>query len=352
MIDMKKENLLSVENLKVHFVGEEKVSRAVDGVTYEVGKGEIVCLVGESGCGKTVSALAVLGLVPIPPGTIPDGRIIFKGQDLLQFEEKQMESVRGREISMVFQEPMTSLNPVFTIGDQIDEVLATHEKAGKDEARKRTVKLLRDVGIPSPEQRVNDYPHNLSGGQRQRVMIAMALACGPDLVVADEPTTALDVTVQAQILQLFRDLQKERGMAVLLITHNLGVVAEIAERIYVMYAGVMAETGTVEQIFREPRHPYTMGLLAALPGRSRKGKPLYSIPGSVPDPAYKPDGCPFHPRCPYVEDACRKKFPEMCDFGDGHNARCPVVQRLWKENALPEKNRHLGFAREKESAQP
>ena len=295
MIDMKKETLLSVENLKVHFIGEEKVSRAVDGVTYQVDNEEIVCLVGESGCGKTVSALAVLGLVPVPPGTIPDGRIIFKGQDLLQFEENQMESVRGREISMVFQEPMTSLNPVFTIGDQIDEVLATHEKAGKEEARKRTVKLLKDVGIPSPEQRVNDYPHNLSGGQRQRVMIAMALACGPDLIIADEPTTALDVTVQAQILQLFRDLQKERGMAVLLITHNLGVVAEIAERIYVMYAGVMAETGTVEQIFREPFHPYTMDCWPPCPEGPGRASRCTASPEASPTRPTSPTAVRFTP---------------------------------------------------------
>ncbi len=343
-----KEPLLSVGNLHVHFVGEEKVSRAVDGVSYDVNKGEIVCLVGESGCGKTVSALAVLGLVPIPPGKIPEGEILFKNRDLLKFDEKRMESVRGREISMVFQEPMTSLNPVFTIGDQIGEVILNHEKTSREEAERRTIALLKDVGIPSPEQRVNDYPHNLSGGQRQRVMIAMALACNPELVIADEPTTALDVTVQAQILQLFRNLQRERGMAVLLITHNMGVVAEIAEKIYVMYAGVIVETGTVEQIFKNPFHPYTMGLLASLPSRSKKGKPLYSIPGSVPDAAYKPRGCPFNPRCPYVEEECRRKFPPLCDFEPGHRARCPVTNRLWKEGGLPE-NRHLGFQKEKKA---
>jgi oligopeptide/dipeptide ABC transporter ATP-binding protein len=347
---MEKDLLLSVKNLKVYFHGEETISKAVDGIRYEVKKGEIVSLVGESGCGKTVSALAVLGLVPCPPGKIEDGEILFKEINLLNYSEEQMQKVRGREISMVFQEPMTSLNPVFTIGDQIQEVILNHEKVSKDDALKRTVALLKDVGIPSPEDRVNDYPHLLSGGQRQRVMIAMALACGPDLVIADEPTTALDVTVQAQILQLFRKLQQKRNMAVLLITHNLGVVAEIADRIYVMYAGVIVETGTVKQVFKDPFHPYTMGLLAALPGRSKKGKPLYSIPGSVPDSAYKPEGCPFNPRCPYVQDECRIKFPEMVDFINGHQARCPITYRLWKNRELP-KNRHYGVENVKRAEQ-
>jgi oligopeptide/dipeptide ABC transporter ATP-binding protein len=347
---MEKDLLLSVNNLKIYFHGEERVSRAVDGVSYEVAKGEIVSLVGESGCGKTVSALALLGLVPCPPGKIEDGEILFKEKNLLNFSEQQMQKVRGREISMVFQEPMTSLNPVFTIGDQIQEVILNHEKVGKEDALKRTVALLKDVGIPSPEDRVNDYPHLLSGGQRQRVMIAMALACGPDLVIADEPTTALDVTVQAQILHLFRELQQKRNMAVLLITHNLGVVAEIADRIYVMYAGIIVETGTVKQVFKDPFHPYTMGLLAALPGHSKKGKPLYSIPGSVPDSAYKPDGCPFNPRCPYVQDECRIKFPDMVDFKAGHQARCPITYRLWENQEFP-KNRHFGFENVKRAGQ-
>ncbi len=347
---MEKDLLLSVNNLKVYFHGEETISKAVDGISYEVAKGEIVSLVGESGCGKTVSALSLLGLVPCPPGKIEDGEILFRGKNLLNFSEQQMQKVRGREISMVFQEPMTSLNPVFTIGDQIQEVILNHEKVGKENALKRTITLLKDVGIPSPEDRVNDYPHLLSGGQRQRVMIAMALACGPDLVIADEPTTALDVTVQAQILQLFRELQQKRNMAVLLITHNLGVVAEIADRIYVMYAGIIVETGTVKKVFKDPFHPYTMGLLAALPGNSKKGKPLYSIPGSVPDSAYKPEGCPFNPRCPYVQDECKIKFPEMVDFKAGHQARCPITYRLWENQELP-KNRHFGFENVKRAGQ-
>jgi oligopeptide/dipeptide ABC transporter ATP-binding protein len=324
--------ILSVEDLKVFFHSNGDVSRAVDGVSYEIREGETVCLVGESGCGKTVSALAILGLIPRPPGEIAGGRIGFRGENLLELEEGDLQRIRGKEISMIFQEPMTSLNPVFTIGSQIEEVITNHEKVDRDGARQRVIELLTDVGIPSPEERLKDYPHNLSGGQRQRVMIAMALACGPAMVIADEPTTALDVTVQAQILQLFKALQDRRNMAVLHITHNLGVVAQIADRIYIMYAGVIVETGSAEQIFHDPSHPYAMGLLAALPSRSRKGRSLYSIPGSVPDPAHKPRGCPFHPRCPHVERSCRKAFPEMCDVGGGHWARCPIMHRQKKGN--------------------
>ncbi len=322
--------MLSVHDLKVFFHSDGTISRAVDGISYEVREGETVCLVGESGCGKTVSALAILGLVPQPPGEIHGGEILFKGKNLLSLDEETLQGLRGKEISMIFQEPMTSLNPVFTIGDQIEEAIITHEATEKAEAHRRAIELLTDVGIPSPEERSKDYPHNLSGGQRQRVMIAMALACKPDLVIADEPTTALDVTIQDQILHLFRELKEKRHMALLYITHNLGVVAEIADRIHVMYAGIFAEVGTVDQIFRNPCHPYTMGLLASLPSRTRKGEALYSIPGAVPDPAYKPQGCPFNPRCPYVQESCRREFPEMCDFGDHHTARCPVIHKQGK----------------------
>jgi oligopeptide/dipeptide ABC transporter ATP-binding protein len=325
------ETLLSVQDLKVYFYGDDGVvSKAVDGVSYEVRKGETVCLVGESGCGKTVSSLAILGLITRPPGKIAGGRILFKGRDLLAFGEAALQKIRGKEISMIFQEPMTSLNPVFTISEQIEEVILAHETVEKSVAQKRTLQLLTDVGLPSPRENMNAYPHNLSGGQRQRVMIAMALACGPELVIADEPTTALDVTIQAQILHLFQELQDRRHMAILHITHNLGVVAEVADRIYVMYAGILAELGNVKQIYHDPCHPYTMGLLASLPSRSRKGQVLHTIPGAVPDPAYKPPGCPFHPRCPYVEESCRREFPGMDDFGDGHLARCPVIHRKKK----------------------
>lgn len=319
------ESLLVVEDLKVYFETDLGVAKAVDGVSYKVGRGETVCLVGESGCGKTVSALSILGLLPQPPAKIAGGEVLFKGRNLLNVGEEDLQKIRGREISMVFQEPMTSLNPVFTIGHQIEEVITNHEGVSHNEAEKRIIKLLYDVGIASPEERIHDYPHNLSGGQRQRVMIAMALACNPDLVIADEPTTALDVTIQAQILNLFLELQEERGMAILQITHDLSVVAGMANRIYVMYAGIVVEEGSVWQIFHDPCHPYSMGLLESLPGRREKGQELATIPGAVPDPTIKPAGCPFHPRCPYVQESCRNHFPQMCNFGDNHLGRCPII---------------------------
>ncbi|MGD2125805.1 MAG: ABC transporter ATP-binding protein [Desulfobacteraceae bacterium] len=317
--------LLSVQDLKVYFRGDETVARALEGVSYEVRKGETVCLVGESGCGKTVSALTILGLIPQPPGEIIGGTVLFNGQTLLDLNEEDLQKIRGNHIAMVFQEPMTSLNPVFTVGEQIKEAIMVHEKMNETELEDRCIELLKDVGIASPEQRLKDYPHQLSGGQRQRVMIAMALACNPDLVIADEPTTALDVTIQKQILNLFEELQEKRSMSLLYITHDLNVVSHIADRIYVMYAGIIAEQGRRSDIFDNPQHPYTKGLLASLPSRSKRGSTLHSIPGTVPDPAYKPDGCPFHPRCDYVVETCRREFPEMCDYGDGHLSRCPVI---------------------------
>jgi len=317
--------MLSVQDLKVYFVGDDRVARALDGVSYEVRQGETVCLVGESGCGKTVSALTILGILPQPPGEIVGGKVLLDGQNLLELNEEEMREVRGRRVAMVFQEPMTSLNPVFTIEDQIEEAMRVHETVTKETARQRCIQLLKDVGIPSPEERLKDYPHQLSGGQRQRVMIAMALACNPELVIADEPTTALDVTIQAQILTLFQELKQKRQMSLLYITHDLGVVANIADRIYVMYAGVIAEQGDAPHIFHDPRHPYTQGLLASLPSRAKRGRTLHSIPGTVPDPGYKPSGCPFHPRCPFVVETCRIQFPEMCDYGGGHLSRCPVL---------------------------
>lgn len=326
--------MLSVEDLKVYFFSDNRITRALDGVTYEVRSGETVCLVGESGCGKTVSALAILGILPRPPGKVMGGRILFNGQNLLDLDEERMRAIRGKQIAMVFQEPMTSLNPVFTIEDQITEAILVHEPIDREAARERCIQLLRDVGIASPEERLNDYPHQLSGGQRQRAMIAMALACNPDLVIADEPTTALDVTIQAQILSLFQELKRSRRMALLYITHDLGVVANIADRIYVMYAGTIAEQGETSHIFHEPRHPYTMGLLASLPSRAKRGQTLHSIPGTVPDPAYKPEGCPFHPRCGFAIESCRREFPNLCDYGGGHLSRCPVLyekQRPWEK---------------------
>jgi oligopeptide/dipeptide ABC transporter ATP-binding protein len=303
--------LLSVENLKVYFRSEDEVARAVDGISFDVRREETVCIVGESGCGKTVTALSVMGLVPIPPGEIADGRVLFRGQNLLDFDDTEMQEIRGNQIAMVFQEPLTSLNPVFTIGDQIGEAIRTHEDMSENEVTRRSEQLLKDVGIASPAQRLNDYPHQLSGGQRQRVMIAMALACSPDLIIADEPTTALDVTVQAQILRLLDSIQKLRAMSVLYITHDLGVVSKIADRVCVMYAGTIAEQGNRQDIFKNPKHPYTQALLASLPNREKRGQRLYSIPGTVPNPAYKPGGCPFHPRCQHAIQTCREQYPGM-----------------------------------------
>lgn len=322
--------LLSVKDLKVYFRGEEELALALDGVSYDIHAGETVCLVGESGCGKTVSALTILGLIPRPPGEIAGGTVLFKGKDLLKLSEEDFQEIRGKHIAMVFQEPMTSLNPVFTIGDQVGEAILVHEPLKKNELHQRCQQLLNDVGIPSPEEAAKNYPHQLSGGQRQRVMIAMALACNPDLIIADEPTTALDVTIQKQILALFAELKAKRGMSILYITHDLNVVANIADRLYVMYAGIVAEQGSRQAIFSDPRHPYTQGLLASLPSRAKRGSTLHSIPGTVPDPAYKPKGCPFHPRCPHAIERCRQEFPGLCDYGDGHLARCPVLYGTWK----------------------
>ena len=317
--------LLSTQDLKVYFYGRDKISRAVDGVSYNIHAGETVCLVGESGCGKTVSALSALGLIPSPPGKIVGGRIIFKGKDILGLDDAAMQKIRGNQISMVFQEPLTSLNPVFTIGDQIGEAISTHEMIGQDALENRCVQLLRDMEIPSPEQRLKDYPHQLSGGQRQRVMIAMALACNPDLIIADEPTTALDVTVQAQILNLLKSVQEKASMSILYITHDLGVVSGIADRVYVMYAGLIVEEGNTQQVFGNAFHPYTRGLLASLPDREKRGQRLHNIPGTVPNPAYKPEGCPFHPRCSHAVENCKTVLPEMISLGNGHWSRCPVL---------------------------
>jgi len=269
--------LLYVDNLKVYFQSNGSRARAVDGISFKVREKETVCIVGESGCGKTVSALSILGLIPIPPGEIVDGQIVFSGQNLLELNEKEMQKIRGNHISMVFQEPLTSLNPVLTIGDQIGEAVLTHRNIDTQALFQYCVQLLEDVGIPSPKQRMNDYPHQLSGGQRQRVMIAMALACDPDLIIADEPTTALDVTVQAQIILLLRSIQKKRSMSVLYISHDLGVVSAIANRVYVMYAGVIVEQGYTDQIFRTARHPYTQGLLASLPSLYENGVKDFTV---------------------------------------------------------------------------
>ena len=317
--------LLTVEDLKLYFYGADKVSRVLNGISYGVKRGETVCLVGESGCGKTVSALTIMGLISQPPGKVMDGKVIFRGTNLLLIDEAEMQKIRGKSIGMVFQEPMTSLNPVLTIGDQIGETVMLHEQVDRHHALNKSVELVREVGIPSPEKIVDQYPHQLSGGQRQRIMISLALACNPELVIADEPTTALDVTIQAQILELFNELQQKRHMSLIYISHDLGVVASIADRIYIMYSGLIVEQGFTKDLLYNSRHPYTRGLLASLPDRSKRGTSIHSIPGTVPDPSRTISGCPFHPRCTYAIDDCRKVFPELCDYGTEHLSRCPVL---------------------------
>ena len=326
--------LLEIRDLQTHFFTDDGVVRAVDGVSLAIEPGRTLAVVGESGSGKSVTALSVLRLVAMPPGRIVGGSIRFRGRDLLSLSEPEMRGVRGREISMIFQEPMTSLNPVFSCGAQIMEVLELHLKLDRAAARRQAIELLKHVGIPSPEQRVDEYPHQMSGGMRQRVMIAMALACRPALLIADEPTTALDVTIQAQILELLRSLQRELEMSVLLITHDLGVVAETADHVVVMYAGQVVERCGVREIFRATRHPYTAGLLASLPRLEEAAAPaarperLRVIPGQVPDPSRFPGGCRFHPRCPLAVERCRSEMPALRDVGGGHLARCHRAEEI------------------------
>ncbi len=319
--------LLEVRDLSIHFFTEEGVIRAVENVNFEIYSGEILGLVGESGCGKSVTGLSLLRLISIPPGRIVSGDILFDGKSLLPLEEKEMERVRGNDISMIFQEPMTSLNPVFTIGDQIMEAIILHQGSDKTEARKRAIKMLDRVKIPSPEKRIDSYPHQLSGGMRQRAMIAMALSCQPKLLIADEPTTALDVTIQAQVLQLLKEIQREMEMSVMLITHDLGVVSEIADRVAVMYAGRIMEYGPIDAIFSRLRHPYTKGLLDSIPQLKEKKKRLDAIPGQVPDPMNLPMGCKFHPRCYLVIEECKKEEPPLFQVNGDHFSRCI----RWKE---------------------
>ncbi|MCP5155282.1 MAG: ABC transporter ATP-binding protein [Ectothiorhodospiraceae bacterium] len=314
--------LLEVNGLSTHFRSSEGVFRAVDDVSFDVRRGETLGIVGESGCGKSVTSLSIMGLVPSPPGVIAGGSIRFGGRDLLRLSSREMRRLRGSEISMIFQEPMTSLNPVYTIGDQIVEGILMHEPVGRRAAWDRAVEMLHQVGIPSPAERARDYPHQLSGGMRQRAMIAIALACRPKLLIADEPTTALDVTIQAQILDLLRELQQVTGTAIILITHDLGVVAELAHRVVVMYAGRIVEEAPVRALFSDPQHPYTLGLLGSVPKMHVEEERLAIIEGTVPNPYAMPPGCKFNPRCPFADDRCRREPPSLAEAGDGHRAAC------------------------------
>jgi len=327
------DRLVDVKELKVYFDTDDGIVKAVDGVSFHINRGETLGVVGESGSGKSVTSLAIMRLIPVPPGRIAGGQILFSGEDLVKKSESAMRKIRGNDISMIFQEPMTSLNPVYTVGDQIAEAIVLHQKKSYRQAMKLAIEMLDLVGIPEPAKRVKNYPHQMSGGMRQRVMIAMALSCGPKLLIADEPTTALDVTIQAQILDLMRKLQREIGMSILFITHDLGVIAEMADRVVVMYAGRAAEEADVEDIFGHPKMPYTMGLLNSIPRVDKvahRQQRLQVIPGNVPNPLYLPPGCAFHPRCSYVVDECTKEIPPLEDTGGGHMVRCIRWRNLTK----------------------
>jgi peptide/nickel transport system ATP-binding protein/oligopeptide transport system ATP-binding protein len=322
------EKILEVKGLKTSFFTDEGEIKAVDDVSFDVYAGKTIGIVGESGCGKSVTSLSIMRLIPNPPGRTVGGEILYRGRDLLKVGDEEMRKIRGNEISMIFQEPMTSLNPVFTIGNQIMEAIALHQNLPKREVRNRAIEMLKLVGIPAPEKRIDEYPHQLSGGMRQRVMIAMALSCDPKVLIADEPTTALDVTIQAQILDLLLELQAKVGMGLILITHDLGVVAEVADEVVVMYAGRVVEKGQVGEIFANPKMPYTRGLLNSIPTLSQdptgkiKRKRLETIPGIVPSLLHLPRGCRFQERCTYVIDECRQREPDLRKIGETHSIRC------------------------------
>ncbi len=320
---MENSNLLDIQNLKTYFSVRGQTAKAVDDINLTIKAGQTLGLVGESGCGKSVTAHSIIQLIPDPPGKIVGGKIFFEGDNLLEYSEKKMRKIRGNRISMIFQEPMTSLNPVFTVGDQVAEVIRLHQRLSRKDTQERVVEMFQLVGIPAPEARLNDYPHQMSGGMRQRVMIAMALACSPKLMIADEPTTALDVTIQAQILDLMNKLKEETGAAILFITHDLGVIAEMAQNVAVMYAGKRVEFADVNTIFSNPKHPYTVGLLESIPtvGRKTSDGKLSTISGTVPSLFNLPSGCLFSDRCPDVFDECRKVEPKMYNAGENHIAR-------------------------------
>jgi peptide/nickel transport system ATP-binding protein/oligopeptide transport system ATP-binding protein len=319
---MTNDALLEVRNLRTHFNTDRGLFRAVDGISFDVPRGRTVGLVGESGCGKSVTSLSIMGLVPSPPGQVSADALRFEGRDLLQMEAEERRKLRGGKMSMIFQEPMTSLNPVHTIGQQIVEAILAHTQLSPQAAKARAIEMLELVRIPSARQRVDDYPHLLSGGMRQRVMIAMALSCEPALLIADEPTTALDVTIQAQILDLLQDLQRRLGMAMLIITHDLGVIAEIADEVVVMYAGKIVESAPVDALFADPQHPYTIGLLGSIPRIEVDRERLSTIEGSVPSPNNQPKGCRFAPRCPFADSRCHLEPPPLRDLGPEHRVAC------------------------------
>ncbi|GIN19760.1 MAG TPA: ABC transporter ATP-binding protein [Bacillus bacterium] len=314
--------LLDVRNLKTHFFTNKKVIPAVDGVDIKINKGETVALVGESGSGKSITSLSIMKLVPSPPGEIVDGQIFFNGADLVALPENEMYRIRGNDISMIFQEPMTSLNPVLTIGEQITEVLVYHKKLSKREADKKAIDLLKMVGFSRAKEMLDEYPHRLSGGMRQRVMIAIAMSCNPKLLIADEPTTALDVTIQAQILDLMKDLSKQFHTSILLITHDLGIVSEIADKVLVMYCGQVVEEALVDDLFNEPLHPYTVGLMKSIPSIDDDDEKLVPIQGNVPSPDHYPKGCRFASRCPHAYDRCLQEVPDLMKVGNLRSVRC------------------------------
>lgn len=316
------ENLVQIKNLKTYFYTEDGIVKAVDDVSFNIRKGEIIGVVGESGCGKSVTAMSIMRLIPSPPGKIVGGEILFENKKILELKDNEMRKIRGNDIAVIFQEPMTSLNPIFTIGYQIQEVIMLHQKLNKVQSKKKAVEMLKLVGVPRADEIVECYPHELSGGMRQRAMIAMAVSCNPKLLIADEPTTALDVTIQAQILDIMRDLKKKLNTSIMLITHDLGVIAEMAEYVVVMYAGKVIEEAPVIELFKNPMHPYTEGLMKSKPSLDKDVERLYSIPGQVPNPINMPEECYFCVRCPKAIDICRKQQPSIKEIRPGHKVAC------------------------------
>ena len=321
-------NLVEIKNLKTYFYTEDGVVKAVDDVSFNIKKGEIIGVVGESGCGKSVTAMSIMRLIPSPPGKIVGGEILFEDKKILELKEDEMRAIRGNDIAVIFQEPMTSLNPIFTIGYQIEEVIMLHQRLNKVEAKKKAVEMLKLVGVPRADEIVECYPHELSGGMRQRAMIAMAVSCNPKLLIADEPTTALDVTIQAQILDIMKDLKKKLDTSIMLITHDLGVIAEMAEYVVVMYAGKVIEEAPVIELFQNPMHPYTEGLMKSKPSLDKDVDRLYSIPGQVPNPINMPEECYFCARCPKAIDICRKQQPSIREIRPGHKVACFLYEGL------------------------